>query len=156
MPRTAQSSYLQLLNGNPNNKTKKELYKRTKNEKRLQVSAVNMSPPAWLASGAKKEFERIINLYQESKLLNELDINTLAIYCDLLMEYKSLNASLKKHGKTFNDGVKYDVSPIFKEKRQLAPQIDKYARQLGLTPAARASLAINLSDDSGDNNDDDF
>ena len=52
MPRMAQSAYLQVLNGNPNNKTKKELNKRLKNEKKLSVSADNMKPPAWLTTGA--------------------------------------------------------------------------------------------------------
>lgn len=156
MPQVAKSALLHVLEGNPNNKTKKELYKREKNEKKLKVSSENMVAPSWLSAGGKKEFGRITDLYKQSDLLNELDIASLAIYCDLLMEYKSLTSLIKKNGQTCdNKGVK-DLTPIVKEKRLLAPQIDKYARQLGLTPAARASLAINMSDDSGGGDDDEF
>lgn len=150
MPRQAQSAYLQILNGNPNNKTKKELSKRTKNEKRMAFSSENMTPPAWLSSGAKKEFQRIITLFDESKLLNEADITELAMYCDLLSEYKSCNTRLKKNGRS-QEGK---PNPDLRMKLQLSQQIDKLAKNLGLTPAARASMAINLDEIEEDGEDD--
>lgn len=39
MPRKAQSAALHILNGNPNNKAKKELRKRAKNEKKLNFGS---------------------------------------------------------------------------------------------------------------------
>ena len=64
MPRTAQSAMLHLIEGNPNNKTKKELHKRIKNEQEMAVSAKNMKAPEWLSTGAKKEFKRIVELFK--------------------------------------------------------------------------------------------
>lgn len=150
MPRQAQSAYLQMLNGNPNNKTKKELAKRTKNEKRMEVSNENMTPPAWLSTGAKKEFNRIVDLFKENKLLNEADITELAMYCDLLSEYRACNTRLKKNGRSV-DGK---PSPDVRMKLQLSQQIDKLAKNLGLTPSARASMAINLDEIEEDDEDD--
>lgn len=154
MPRTAQSAYMQMLEGNPNNKTKKELSKRSKNEKKLSVSAENMIAPSWLSRGAKNEFNRIVGLFQDSGILNEADIGELAIYCDALSDYKALGRIIKKHGRSAYG----DVSPFLKEKRQLLDKLDKLARSLGLTPAARASFAINLKNDDsgGDDEDEDF
>ena len=54
MPRTAQSAYLHVLQGNPNNKTKKELSRRIHNEERMQVSAKDMKPPFGISAGAEK------------------------------------------------------------------------------------------------------
>lgn len=48
MARPVMNSKLQMMLGNPNNKTKKELYRRQKNEQKLAVSAENMEPPAFL------------------------------------------------------------------------------------------------------------
>lgn len=139
-----------MLNGNPNNKTKKELAKRTKNEKRMEVSNENMTPPAWLSTGAKKEFNRIVALFSDNKLLNEADITELAMYCDLLSEYRACNTRLKKNGRSV-DGK---PSPDVRMKLQLAQQIDKLAKNLGLTPSARASMAINLDEIEEDDEDD--
>lgn len=139
-----------MLNGNPNNKTKKELAKRTKNEKRMEVSNENMTPPAWLSTGAKKEFNRIVDLFSDNKLLNEADITELAMYCDLLSEYRACNTRLKKNGRSV-DGK---PSPDVRMKLQLSQQIDKLAKNLGLTPSARASMAINLDEIEEDDEDD--
>lgn len=152
MPRHAQSAMLSILNGNPNNKTKKELNKRIKNEKKLSVSAKEVVPPSWLSTGAKNEFKRIVKLFSDTELLNEADIAELAMYSDLLMEYKSCNTRLKKHGRE-KDGK---PSPDIRLKMQLSQQIDKIAKNLGLTPTARASMAIHADDEKGVDDDDDF
>ncbi|MFT8392388.1 MAG: phage terminase small subunit P27 family [Liquorilactobacillus ghanensis] len=150
MPRTAQSAMIHLLQGNPNNKTKKELSKRLKNEKSLELSSDNLIAPSWLDTGAKKEFNRIISIFSKTKLLTDADTNLLAIYCDTLSDYKSCNRQIKKLGRT----VGGKVNPFVREKRNLADLLDKYARQLGLTPAARASLAIRMNPDGGDDDED--
>lgn len=98
MPRTAQSAMIHILEGNPNNKTKKELYRRQKNESKLSVSNKSILAPPWLSTGAKNEFNRIKVLFEATDILTEADINILAIYCDTLMDYKSFKAQVKKHG----------------------------------------------------------
>lgn len=54
MPRNAQSAYIQLLNGNPNKRTKKQLKKRIKQEEKLQVSAEDMDIPISADAGGEK------------------------------------------------------------------------------------------------------
>ena len=46
------------------------------------------------------------------------------------------------------------VNPLIREKRNASAALTKYANMLGLTPSARASLAIHLDEESDD--DDDF
>lgn len=152
MPRSAQSAYLQILEGNPNNKPKKELHKRLKNEKKLNFGTENLVPPNWLSSGAKKVFKQIVDLYSDTTFLNNADVVTLTQYCDWYSEYLACNGRLKKHGKS-KDGK---PSPDLRLKLQISGELDRLARELGLTPAARASLAIHLNDESDEKDEDDF
>lgn len=72
-------------------------------------------------------------------------------YCDLTKEYKSCNARLKEG--RFVEGK---PNPDLRLKLQISAELDKLAKNLGLNPAARASLAINMTDDQKQDDDDDF
>lgn len=152
MPRTAQSAMIHILEGNPNNKTKKELYRRQKNEAKLAVSNKSILAPPWLSTGAKNEFNRIKVLFETTDILTEADINILAIYCDTLMDYKSFKAQVKKHGIMIGG----KINPAIREKQKSAELLNKLANQLGLTPTARASMAINLGSRGESSDDEEF
>lgn len=151
MPRKAQSSIIQIFEGNPNNKTKKELAKRQKNEQKLNFGTQNLKPPKWLSSGAKKVFLMIVDIYKDTSFLNDADVVTLAQYCDWYSEYLACNNRLKKNGKSI-DGK---PSPELRLKLQISGELDRLARELGLTPSARASLAIHMNDEDEAKDDDD-
>ena len=152
MPQTAKNVLQLVANGNYNHKPKDELKRRAKNEQKLKVSAEHMDPPSYLDPGAKKQFRAIVKLFKGTDLLNEADINEIARYCDLTKEYKSCNTRLKNHGRS-KDGK---PDPNIRLKLQISAELDKIAKNLGLNPAARASLAINMTDDQNSDDDDDF
>lgn len=152
MARTAQNVLKLVANGNYNHKPKDELKRRAKNEQKLKVSAEHMDPPSYLDPGAKKQFRAIVKLFKGTDLLNEADINEIARYCDLTKEYKSCNTRLKNHGRS-KDGK---PDPDIRLKLQISAELDKIAKNLGLNPAARASLAINMTDDQKSDDDDEF
>ena len=139
MPQAAKSAMMHLYEGNPNNLTKKEIYKRKKNEEKLKISSNNLKAPSWLEPGAKKNFKRIVELMKPTGILSDVDVDILAVYCDTYYDYLS---------------YKRRVNPLIREKRNASATLTKYANMLGLTPSARASLAIHLDDESDD--DDDF
>lgn len=91
-------------------------------------------------------------MFKDSDLFNEADVTTLARYADLWGEYVAANRRLKKNGK-YHDGK---LDPDLGFKLKLSAELDKLAKELGLTPAARASLAISKKDDESDKSDDDF
>lgn len=152
MPQTAKNVLQLVANGNYNRKPKEELRRRAKNEQKLQVSAEHMDPPAYLDSGAKKQFRAIIKLFKGTDLLNEADVDEIARYCDLTKEYKSCNRRLKRDGRSING----KPNPDLRMKLQISSELDKLAKNLGLNPAARASLAINMTDDQKSDDDDEF
>ena len=97
-------------------------------------------------------FKSIVKLFEETDLLNEADINEIARYCDLTQEYKSCNRRLKRDGRS-RDGK---PNPDLRMKLQISAELDKLAKNLGLNPAARASLAISMTDEQKGDDDDDF
>lgn len=152
MPQTAKNVLQLVANGNYNHKPKDELKRRAKNEQKLKVSAEHMDPPSYLDPGPKKQFRAIVKLFKGTDLLNEADIDEIARYCDLTKEYKSCNTRLKNHGRS-KDGK---PDPNIRLKLQISAELDKIAKNLGLNPAARASLAINMTDDQKSDDDDEF
>lgn len=152
MPQTAKSSLIHLMEGNPNNITKKELHKRKKNEDKLTLPRDKLIPPKWLTATGAKEFNRIVEMMEPTQLLTNGDMNTLALYCDTLADYHAFDRKIKQKGYM----MKGRVNPFIREKRNSAQLLDKLANELGLTPGSRASLAINMPDDgSGEGDDDD-
>lgn len=143
MPRKALSATQQIMAGNPNNKTKKDLHKRLKNEKKLDFGSENLKPAFPLNATAKKAFNAIKKTYAKTSFLNDADAYVLTRYCDLLSEYKACINRLKANGR-FSDGK---VSSDLRFKLNLSAELGKLEKELGLTPAARASLAIHMNDE---------
>lgn len=144
----------QIMNGNPNNKPKKELNKRLKNEQKLNFGNKNLKPALTLNATAKKAFSAIKKVYADTTFLNDADSFILTRYCDLLSEYKACNSRLKDHGRSHDGKVSGDL----RFKLNLSSELGKLEKELGLTPAARASLAIHMDDESDKDaeNTDDF
>lgn len=140
----------QIMAGNPNNKPKKELHKRLKNEKKLDFGTKNLQPPKWLNAGAKKAFKAIVQTYSDTTFLNDADEFILTRYCDLLSEYKACNNRLKKNGRSENGKVSGDL----RFKLNVSAELGKLEKELGLTPAARASLAIHMDGDDEESQED--
>ena len=152
LPKHASNALLQIVNGYDDDSGKRgrrEVERRKNNEDKLKISAGNLTPPHWLSPGAKKEFNHIVELFGETELLTEADTNTLAQYCDLLGEYKSCNTRPKKYGRA-PDGK---TNPDIKLKLSISQAMQRLVKDLGLSPAARASLAINMRDDGEDEED---
>lgn len=152
MPRKAKSAIQQRIEGNPNRKTSNELKAREKNEKKLDFGKEELKPPSWLNTGAKKAFKFIVDTYAETSFLNDADLYVLARYCDLYSEYLATNKRLKKNGRSIDGKTSGDL----RFKLNLSAEMGKMEKELGLTPAARASLAIHMTEPENDENKDEF
>lgn len=150
MPNPAKSIKLQLLDGNKNHRTKKEIEKRVKNEEKLKIGHDNVKPPPWLDATAKKEFKRIADLLIAVELMTDADVVHLALYCDTYSQYLSYRRQAKQKGLWIGD----KPNPFINKMADMAKQLRAFSADLGLSPSARARLAINLEDPKDD--DDDF
>lgn len=150
MATPAKSARLQLLQGNPAKKNTEKLKRRAESEERLKMRADDIRAPNWLDETAKKEFDRVSELLLEIELVNEADITHLALYCDAYSQYIEYKNEVEETGLWLGD----KPNPFILRMRDAAAQVRQFASDLGLSPQARAKLAINLSD--GDEDDDDF
>ncbi len=150
MPTPAKSIKLQLLNGNKNHRTKDEIEKRIRNEEKLKIGHENVNPPSWLDATGKKEFRRLAKLLISIELMTDADITHLALYCDTYSQYLSYKRQVKKHGMWIED----KPNPFIKKMAEMAKQLRGFAADLGLSPSARARLAINLEEHTEDDEDD--
>jgi P27 family predicted phage terminase small subunit len=158
MPTPAKSARLQLVQGNPNRRTKEQLNKRVENEKKLQMQARpdNIKPPSWLPTAGKKEFKRLAQLLLEVELINEADIDHLAAFCDAYAQYVQYTKEIKDTGLWVETPQGMKPNPMIMRKKDAAAQMRTFGSDLGLSPSARARLAIKLNGDDKGNDDDDF
>ena len=150
MPNPAKSIGLQLLHGNKNHRTKKEIEQRSKNEEKLKLGHNNVKPPNWLDTTAKKEFKRLSDLLISVDLMTDADVIHLALYCDAYSQYLSFKRQVKRHGMWIDS----KPNPFIKKMSDAANQLRTFSSDLGLSPAARVKLAINLKDDNEDDEND--
>lgn len=152
MPRPAKSATLQLIQGNPNKKNTEELAARAEHEKKMKMRSDNIKPPTWLDKVGKKEFKRIAALLTEVEIITEADISMLAAYCNAYSQYVSISKIIEEDGiMVHTEGKDKDGNPIklvgeehplLKRQKNYFDQMKSAANDFGLTPSARAKLAI--------------
>ncbi|WP_416723039.1 phage terminase small subunit P27 family [Bacillus stercoris] len=152
MPRPAKSATLQLIQGNPNKKNTEELAARAEHEKKMKMRSDNIKPPTRLDKVGKKEFKRVAVLLTEVEIITEADISILAAYCNAYSQYVSISKIIEEDGiMVHTEGKDKDGNPIklvgeehplLKRQKNYFDQMKSAANDFGLTPSARAKLAI--------------
>jgi P27 family predicted phage terminase small subunit len=111
-------------------------------EKLKRKKKAELIPPSWLSPRARdvwnRKIEEVAGLNAANVLLDVLDTEMLAIYCDAYVEYQ-ITAS-----------VSPKTSDMVKELQAYARILAGYAEKLGFTPNARARLVKKLADESPD------
>jgi P27 family predicted phage terminase small subunit len=155
MPMPAKSARLFAIDGNAAHKTKKEMNSRIEAEEKMIIRADNIHAPTWLSKTAQAEFDRLTALLVEVEIMTEADINHLALYCDAYDKYICYNKQLKK-GYWVQGKDEKKPNPFISKMNQAAAQMRTFATDLGLSPAARAKLAIRNADKKPGDEDEDF
>ena len=154
MPRKAKSISLHLVTGNRAHLTKDEIQKRKKAEQRLKPAADNIDRPEFLKHDkiAQREWRKIAPELERLGLLTNIDTTALAMYCQAVSMYVRLNAEIDKEGATIEytntQGATNVVeNPKINIAKKYYQVIKDMLKEFGLTPAARASLAIKAHED---------
>jgi len=97
---------------------------------------VQIRAPKWLSSEARKIFEATKKKIKSLELLDNVDADLLAVYCDAQVHYQEMTRQIHaaENGQPIDD-------EIIKQAQSWARLISAYAEKLGLTPNARARLA---------------
>lgn len=144
MARPAKSMKIQLIEGNTNNKTREEIARRAKAEEKFDVvSSEKMVPPATMGGDSKKVFKRIVKTLEPVGILNEADIDLIAMYADTLVIYTQVMDHLSMEGVV--DQTTGNPSKFINERNKLAELLRKLGDKMGLSPQARAQIANTIA-----------
>lgn len=112
-------------------------------DKLKRKNKIELEPPSWLGKEAKKIWQakiaQVKGLNAANELLDVLDTELLAVYCDATVRYQDC-AQISK--KTTDD---------IKELQAWSRILKEYAEKLGFTPSARARLVKKIADKGKDN-----
>lgn len=168
MPQPAKSARLQLLQGNPNKKNVEELKRRAEAEEKMKMATDKIKAPIWLDKIGEETFNFIANELLTVELVSNPDVQAMALYSDWYSQYVSLEKQLKKlkreyklnyelakmkakeNGEPFNEPDELIGNPLSKQMDTASKNIRSFGNDLGLSPSARAKLAIKISDEGGD------
>jgi phage terminase small subunit len=119
-----------------------------------QREKLSIEPPAYVARGdrqALKYWEQVLARIESAgvELLDDLDTETLGLYCSMLSRHDKTDKSVKQLRKLVKQAETVEEKLSILDKidgveRKLQSQerlILQYADRLGLTPASRAGLA---------------
>ena len=101
----------------------------------LKREKINITPPEYLSSGALFIWNRVMNDTQQIELLDNLDVDILAMYCDAVDKYQTLSKIILS-GRV-ESAVDGDAMKMLQGWSRI---ISSCADKLGFTPGARARL----------------
>jgi P27 family predicted phage terminase small subunit len=111
-------------------------------DKLARKTESRLIPPSWMSKKAREVWDQKIKqvdgLKAANELLDVLDTELLAIYCDACVQYRE-TAELKT--KTSDD---------IKALQAWSRIVNSYAERLGFTPTSRARLVKKIADKSKD------
>lgn len=124
---------LKILEGNPG---KRPL---NLNEPQPDVGAVC---PDWLSESASLEWKRLAPILENCNILTVADADTLAAYCDSLVNYKRITKKIETAPliEETNRGTR--VNPLLAAQKNYADLMIKFGTKLGLSPSDRSSIKI--------------
>ncbi len=132
-------------NNDQNHLTKRDLRERKKNEPTIESRFLKC--PAHLSPEAKKEWRRIVKLYDELNvpILTDLDTNALEVYCESFTTYKKAIARVRETSEVYvnkSDQNKPKKNPWLTVANEAALQMKKYGDVLLLDPVSRARAGM--------------
>jgi P27 family predicted phage terminase small subunit len=106
-----------------------------------------MIPPPWLSEDALKIWKRVRRQTRGLELLDNLNTEMLAVYCDAVTKYQESCKKLDRQYDEDGERAAFSRSDIIKEIQAWARIISAFADKLGFTPAARARLVKKKADE---------
>lgn len=99
------------------------------------------SCPKWLEKEAKKEWRRLASKMEQMGVLTDVDMAAFAGYCQCYARWKENEEFITQHGTIVKSPSGYWMQvPQVSIAQQYMKQMERFAEQFGLTPAARSRI----------------
>lgn len=113
--------------------------------------AEDLTPPMPLFGAASREWNRVAPFLHRLGLVTELDLTTLAAYCEAWGRYVDAQADLRAYGAVV-EGYRGGLvkNPAAQVARDALADMLKLAVEFGMTPSSRGRIHIPGEDEDGD------
>ncbi|MGR3478029.1 MAG: phage terminase small subunit P27 family [Sulfitobacter sp.] len=114
-------------------------------------AVTSLTAPEWLTEFARREWDRVMPILTERRILTDADIGGLENYCIAIGTVREMEVHLQEHGH-----VLQDIEGKMKRNPAVGIQSDAMTRsrllaaELGLTPVSRSRPAIRDEEDEDD------
>lgn len=128
--------------------TKDQMEERLQQEKRLQGSSDRIEPPDFLLEDevGLRKFEELVRELTASEVINNVDCDLLAVYCDSWSKYVNATKQL-----AIQETIEYQenklgtmskvINPYVKIQNTYSDKMMKISSLFGLSPADRSKIA---------------
>lgn len=128
--------------GRSNHLTKEEKEARRKHEEAMRADTDKIVPPSRLLKSQKKKFEELASQLVKLNLMDNLDVDTLAMYIETYDNYVRVVKSARKMKNADLENNFKEYAAKMRTATQLADTCRKLASDLGLTISSRLKLVI--------------
>lgn len=112
--------------------------------------------PAWLREGARAYYDRIMEDMEAAGTLSVIDAKVAALIANAELEMAEAQAVIDAEGMVVEGSTgQIRPHPLIKVRQDAQVRMARLLREIGLTPSARASLAIPMSPECVADEDDD-
>jgi len=135
-----------LMDNNVQKLSKLVLDQRTESWNKLEVEKT-LKCPGKLSKPAKKEWKRVMRLYDQMKvsILSDLDQRALIVYCEAVAAYDAAQHAYKEIIENSPEKIAGDSATVLLDMMDRQSKlIAKQSEQLCLTPVGRARMGIQL------------
>lgn len=159
--RKAKPISVHLAEGNKANLTKEEIRKRQEAEEALRPATDKIERPAWLDPLARKTWDALVQELMVLDLITNVDVYSLAIACDAYSNYVKAAKDIRKEGQKINytnaaGATNKVANPSIATGQKYFQTFKSLCAEFGLTPAARARLALPRGEEEEDEFGDEF
>ena len=132
--------------------SKAERAARTAGEKKIKVNTDALTPPEWLSDEAALVFERIVKEFDPLGMLDNLDVDILAVYSDSVATYRKASVQLALQGETYETKNGFaTVSPWVTVRQKAYQQIASCSTKLGIGLTDRLKLIAPVKEEKSAN-----
>ena len=137
---------LKIVRGNPG--------KRPLPEDEPQIPASRPEAPSTLSEGARQHWDVVVERLADAKIMTNLDIPALEIYCEAYAKWADANQKIQEHGPLIKSPQGFPMqSPYLQIANKAFDQMKAMLVEFGMTPSSRTKVRTTESgkkDDFGD------
>lgn len=120
--------------------TKAELRAKHKADELMGGNRRDIKPPDWLDKRGKATFKRLVKDFEHFDILDIIDAELLAVYCDMHDKYVTLKKDIdldKFHG--------FELRTKTQQLQKYSGLLLQYASKLGLSPESRKKICSKIA-----------